>query len=60
MFVRCSLALWSRRLLGEASTQAQYVMAEHDELVDLVVRSVGAVPGVGEVSAAGVGVPPSV
>jgi tRNA isopentenyl-2-thiomethyl-A-37 hydroxylase MiaE len=36
---RHRLALWSRRLLGEAITQAQYVMAEHDELVDLVVSS---------------------
>lgn len=34
---RSRLALWSRRLLGEAITQAQYVMAEHDELVELVV-----------------------
>src|ERR1700755_1804927 len=34
---RSGLALWSRRLLGEAITQAQYVLAEHDELVDLVV-----------------------
>jgi tRNA isopentenyl-2-thiomethyl-A-37 hydroxylase MiaE len=34
---RSRLALWSRRLLGEALTQAQYVLAEHDELVDLVV-----------------------
>ena len=34
---RSRLALWSRRLLGEAITQAQYVMAEHDELVDLVL-----------------------
>ena len=34
---RSRLALWSRRLLGEAITQAQYVLAEHDELVDLVV-----------------------
>ena len=34
---RSRLALWSRRLLGEAITQAQYVMADHDELVDLVV-----------------------
>jgi tRNA-(MS[2]IO[6]A)-hydroxylase (MiaE)-like len=33
---RSRLALWSRRLLGEAITQAQYVLAEHDELVDLV------------------------
>src|ERR1700746_3048981 len=36
---RHRLALWSRRLLGEAITQAQYVMAEHDELVDLVMTS---------------------
>ena len=34
---RHRLALWSRRLLGEAITQAQYVLAEHDALVDLVV-----------------------
>jgi hypothetical protein len=34
---RHRLALWSRRLLGEAITQAQYVLAEHDELVDLVM-----------------------
>lgn len=33
---RSRLALWSRRLLGEAITQAQCVLAEHDELVDLV------------------------
>src|SRR6476469_3736306 len=36
---RHRLALWSRRLLGEAITQAQYVMADHDELVDLVITS---------------------
>lgn len=36
---RHRLALWSRRLLGEAITQAQYVLAEHDELVDFVVSS---------------------
>ncbi|HYR12770.1 MAG TPA: ferritin-like fold-containing protein, partial [Mycobacterium sp.] len=36
---RHRLALWSRRLLGEAITQAQYVLAEHDELVDLVMSS---------------------
>ena len=29
--------MWSRRLLGEAITQAQFVLADHDELVDLVV-----------------------
>ena len=33
---RHRLALWSRRLLGEAITQAQFVLADHDELVDLV------------------------
>ncbi|MCE9515988.1 MAG: ferritin-like fold-containing protein [Mycobacterium sp.] len=38
---RSRLALWSRRLLGEAITQAQYVMADHDELVDLVVAGSG-------------------
>jgi tRNA isopentenyl-2-thiomethyl-A-37 hydroxylase MiaE len=36
---RHRLALWSRRLLGEAITQAQYVLAENDELVDFVVSS---------------------
>ena len=36
---RHRLALWSRRLLGEAITQAQYVLADHDELVDLVMTS---------------------
>ncbi|GAS93101.1 hydroxylase for synthesis of 2-methylthio-cis-ribozeatin in tRNA [Mycolicibacterium canariasense] len=34
---RHRLALWSRRLLGEAITQAQFVLADHDELVDLVL-----------------------
>jgi hypothetical protein len=38
---RSRLALWSRRLFGEAITQAQYVLAEHDELVDLVVSGPG-------------------
>lgn len=38
---RSRLALWSRRLLGEAITQAQYVLAEHDELVELVVTRTG-------------------
>jgi tRNA isopentenyl-2-thiomethyl-A-37 hydroxylase MiaE len=36
---RHRLTLWSRRLLGEAITQAQYVLADHDELVDLVMKS---------------------
>jgi tRNA isopentenyl-2-thiomethyl-A-37 hydroxylase MiaE len=38
---RSRLALWSRRLLGEAITQAQYVLADHDELVDLVMSAAG-------------------
>ncbi len=40
---RHRLALWSRRLLGEAITQAQYVLADHDELVDLVMSRRGPV-----------------
>ena len=38
---RSRLALWSRRLLGEAITQAQYVLADRDELVDLVLAGGG-------------------
>jgi tRNA isopentenyl-2-thiomethyl-A-37 hydroxylase MiaE len=38
---RHRLALWSRRLLGEAITQAQFVLAEHDELVELVMARGG-------------------
>jgi tRNA isopentenyl-2-thiomethyl-A-37 hydroxylase MiaE len=38
---RHRLALWSRRLLGEAITQAQFVLAEHDELVELVMAGGG-------------------
>ena len=38
---RSRLALWARRLLGEAITQAQYVLAERDELVDLVLSGGG-------------------
>ena len=34
---RSRLALWSRRLFGEAITQAQYLLADHDELVDLLI-----------------------
>jgi 1,2-phenylacetyl-CoA epoxidase catalytic subunit len=45
---RSRLALWSRRLFGEAITQAQYVLAEHDELVDLVVSGPA---GLGQLSA---------
>ena len=38
---RSRLTLWARRLLGEAITQAQFVLAEHDELADLVVSGTG-------------------
>ena len=38
---RSRLALWARRLLGEAITQAQFVMADHDELVDLLLAGGG-------------------
>lgn len=38
---RHRLALWSRRLLGEAITQAQFVLADHDELVELVMAGGG-------------------
>jgi tRNA-(MS[2]IO[6]A)-hydroxylase (MiaE)-like len=45
---RSRLALWSRRLFGEAITQTQYVLADHDELVDLVVSGAG---GLGQLNA---------
>ena len=45
---RSRLALWSRRLYGEAITQAQYLLADHDELVDLVVSGAG---GLGQLNA---------
>jgi 1,2-phenylacetyl-CoA epoxidase catalytic subunit len=41
---RSRLALWSRRLLGEAITQAQYVLADHDDLVGLVMSGTGGLP----------------
>ncbi len=45
---RSRLALWSRRLFGETITQAQYLLADHDELVDLVLSSS---TGLGQISA---------
>ncbi|MCX5044578.1 ferritin-like domain-containing protein [Aldersonia sp. NBC_00410] len=38
---RDRLALWGRRLLGEAITQAQFVMAQRDELTELLISSTG-------------------
>lgn len=45
---RSRLQLWSRRLFGEAITQAQYLLADHDELVDLVLFGAG---GLGQLNA---------
>jgi hypothetical protein len=36
------LMLWGRRLLGEAITQAQYVMAQREELTELMITAAGA------------------
>ena len=40
------LALWGRRLVGEAITQSQAVIAEHDRLAELIITGTGDVAGV--------------
>ena len=42
------LALWARRLVGEALTQSQAVIAAHDDLADLIITGTGDLAGVGE------------
>jgi tRNA-(MS[2]IO[6]A)-hydroxylase (MiaE)-like len=41
------LALWGRRLVGEAISQTQAVIAEHDQLAELIMQGYGDLAGVG-------------
>lgn len=41
------LALWGRRLVGEAITQSQAVIAERDDLAQLIMAGTGDLSGIG-------------
>ena len=41
------LALWGRRLVGEAMRQSQAIIAERDELAELILEGTGDVSGIG-------------
>jgi hypothetical protein len=45
--VRDKLALWGRRLLGEAITHAQHVLAQRDGLAELIISGSGNLAGIG-------------
>ena len=40
------LSLWARRLVGEAMSQSQAVIAEHDRLGELIISGTGDLAGV--------------
>lgn len=40
------LSLWGRRLVGEAMSQSQAVIAEHDRLAELIIAGTGDLAGV--------------
>jgi hypothetical protein len=42
------LALWARRLVGEALTQSQAVIAEHERIGELIIAGTGDLAGVGQ------------
>lgn len=44
--VKDRLMLWGRRLLGEAITQAQFVLAQREDLTELVISASGDINGV--------------